>query len=189
MLRINRCQVDNRVKNLSDRVPAPMNPTSKQSAPIQVLNWDDGDVVITPEDEDRFVREAKWAVSACQSALALELFVKKFKQDFLLEVHKWCKKNAEKVQAAFVVPLTNQLQVFVVAKSKRYDFELSDPLSDFEMNLYQNDWPCEILQIPDGSYETLETFFDTEKSIQVYGQSSGPLRQGDEPQEVPRDHL
>ena len=56
---------------------------------------------------------------------------------------------------------------------QRYDFELSDPLSDFEMELYKDGWPCEILQIPDGSSETLETFFDTEKSIQVYGKSSG----------------
>ena len=158
-----------------------MPPTpSKQTGPIQALNWDGGDVLITPEDEDRFVREAKWAVSACQSALAVEHFFKEFKQKFLFEIHKWCEQHRDKVQSAFVVPLPNHFQVFVVAKSDRYDFQLSDPLSDFEMEMYKNDWPCEMLQIPDGTYETLETFFDAKNSIQVYGQSSGTSRESGE---------
>ena len=156
-------------------------PSKQETGPIQALNWNGGDVLITPEDNDRFVREAKWAVSACQSAMALEIYVKEIKHKFLFEIHKWCEQHQDKVQSAFVVLMPNYFQVFVVTKSHRYDFELSDPLSDFEMELFKNGWSCEVLQIPDGSYETLETFFDTEKSIQVYGQSSGTSRESDKP--------
>ena len=61
--------------------------------------------------------------------------------------------------------------VFVVTKNQRYDFSLSDSLADLEMDLSKKAWPAEVLQIPDGSTESLQTFFDPEKAILVYGKS------------------
>ncbi|MCC7424979.1 MAG: hypothetical protein IT428_32305 [Planctomycetaceae bacterium] len=140
--------------------------------PIQ-LKWDGGHVVITPEDEDRFVKEASWAVSACQNKLALERFVRQFKDDFLVTVHSWCVQQGDRVRGAFVpIDAASHLQVFVVTRLPRYDFTLSQALSDLETRLFEKSWPCDVLQIPDGSMESVQTFFDPERSIQVYGDAA-----------------
>jgi hypothetical protein len=48
-----------------------MSSVQSSNKPIQ-LQWNGGAVVITPEDEDRFVKEAQWAVTACQGVLSFE---------------------------------------------------------------------------------------------------------------------
>ena len=66
------------------------------------------------------------------------------------------------------------LQAFVVTKSPRFDFSLSEDISALEAELFERQWPCEVLQVPHGGIETLQTFFDPERSIQVYGDAGGP---------------
>src|SRR5688572_8763935 len=112
------------------------------------LQWDGGNVVITPEDEDRFVRESRWAVTACQSALAAERFIDQFKGEFLPRLREWCQQRDQLVRACFVPFPTSHLTVFVITRATRYDFSLSDDLADLDMELFQRNWPAEILQLP-----------------------------------------
>lgn len=147
---------------------------TERDRPIQ-LKWDAGTVVITPEDENRFVKESKWAVTACQNQLAAERFVEQFKSEFLARVHEWCQEHDDRVLAAYVALTSQHLQVFVVSRLGRYDFSLSDDVSDLESELFEKNWPCEIVQIPAGSIESLQTFFDPERSIEVYGDAIGTV--------------
>ena len=138
--------------------------------PIQ-LHWNGGKVVVTPEDENRFVKEAAWAVSACQSKLAIERYIEQLSAEFFPTVREWCVAHSDRVQAAFVPLPTDHFHVFVVSRSPTYDFELSEPLADLESNLLQKNWPCEVLQIPACDGDALQTFFNPEGSVQVYGEA------------------
>jgi hypothetical protein len=138
--------------------------------PIQ-LRWDDGKVVVTPEDEDRFIQEAGWAVRACQQKLAQDRFVEQFKNEFLLALHGWCESHSDRVRDCYVVPGSAWISVFIVTSAPGYDFDLSDAVADLEMALFEKKWPADVLQIPNAGPESLQTFFDREKAIQVYGNS------------------
>jgi hypothetical protein len=59
-----------------------MNPGLRHKGPVQ-LRFDGGKVVITPEDQDRFVLAADQAVEACQMMNAGLQLREKFAQEFL----------------------------------------------------------------------------------------------------------
>ncbi len=142
---------------------------SATKGPIQ-LHYDAGQVVVTPEDQDRFVMVSRQAVSACQNALAGERFLKQFKDDFLGQLHNWCLEQHGLVDQCYVSfsHTWGYIKVFVVAKSAKFDFALSDSIADLEAKLLDLDWPCDILQIASGAPEELQVFFNPEQSIQVF---------------------
>jgi hypothetical protein len=144
--------------------------------PIQ-LKWDGGHVVVTPEDEDRFVKESVWAVGACQQMLAVERMAEQLKTEFFPMVRRWCEDHADRLETCVVALSPTVFMVFVVTKNRKYDFSLSDALADLEMELAQKSWPAEVLQIPDGSTESLQTFFDPEKAILVYERAAQSIVQ------------
>ena len=144
--------------------------TKAQKGPIR-LTWDDNiPVLITPEDENRFMMESQGAISACQFQMAQRAFLDRFKEKLLPAVHEWCVSHQDQVRACYLT-LTGQVMMgFVVSASRSYDFDLSDPVADLEFQLYQDNWPIEVIQIPNGDPDTVQTFFDPERSILVYGQ-------------------
>jgi hypothetical protein len=159
-----------------------MSSVQSSNQPIQ-LQWNGGAVVITPEDEDRFVKEAQWAVTAYQGLLAFERLFEQFKREFLPTLHDWCGKHAEAVASCYVpLPLAPCIKVFLVGALNKFDFQLSDAVSDFEVELERAGWPTDIVQLPATSSEMLRSFFDPVQSIQVYGNASrAPIESGSQP--------
>jgi hypothetical protein len=119
-----------------------------------------------PEDQDRVVNEAQRALLASQNGLAAERFWRQFVDEFLTPIHQWCHEHHDRVEACYVPFPKDHLRVFVVRRSQRYDFTLSEGLSGMEMDLFEKGWESEINQIPRGR---LEMFFDPAASIQIYG--------------------
>jgi hypothetical protein len=140
----------------------------QSNQPIQ-LRHDGGQVVITPEDQDRFVRDSGWAVSACQGVFAIEKMLDHFAADFLRRLQAWCEQHRERVSACYVPYPTQEIRVFVISASKSFDFGLSDLISDLEMELASANWKADILQLPSSSPEMLQSFFDPSRSFLVYG--------------------
>lgn len=138
---------------------------STEGQPIQ-LGWDGPKVAVAPGDHDRFVKEVQRAVLVGQNGLAIERFWQQFTDEFLPAIHHWCEEHKDRVAACFVPFPKDHVKVFVVRRSQTYDFTLSDDLSDLEMDLFEKQWPSEILQIPRGY---LESYFDPGASIQIYG--------------------
>lgn len=146
-----------------------MSPTTS-TGPIQ-LRYNGGQVVVTPEDKDRFVMGSQHAISACQGAVAFDRFVEQFKNDFLRPLYTWCCEHKDSIQACYVpLPFSSSpIKVFMVAKSAKFDFALSDAIADVELEFQEDRWPCDVLQISSGSPEELQVFFDPAQSLQVYG--------------------
>jgi hypothetical protein len=146
--------------------------------PIQ-LKWDHGAVVITPQDNDKFVMASQRAVAACQGMYAFDRFIEQFKSVFLARLREWCEQHGEHVNACYVpYPFLSTLKVFIVARSPKYDFTLSDPIADLELELDRKGWPSDIVQLSAGSVEDLYAFFDYPESIQVYGDGSRSSSEG-----------
>jgi hypothetical protein len=146
--------------------------------PIQ-LQWDGGKVVVTPEDQDRFVMEAGKAVASCQGMLAFERFFKQFQDEFLAHLHQWCGRNTSRVTACYaLMPTGADMRVFVIGATPRMDFELSDMISDLELEFEEKGWRADIVQLPVSTNEMLMSFFNPAESIQVYGNSSRASDEG-----------
>lgn len=97
----------------------------------------------------------------------------------LPRIRQWCEAHADRVHAAWLpTPPVEHLQAFIVTRSWRYDFELSSDVADLEMDLFQADWPCEVLQVPNAPNATLRSFFDPQQSILIYGNAAGTSAEG-----------
>ncbi len=142
--------------------------------PVQ-LHWSGGQVLVTPEDEDRFVMASRQAISACQGAVILNRALSEFMGSFLAKLHQWCMGQRHTVRACYV-PFQSPscaIKVFMLRQSGEFDFELSDAISDLEVELDAAGWPTDILQIAGSSPEEILSFFDPAQSIQVLDDGNG----------------
>lgn len=140
------------------------------AGPIQ-LHWEGVKAVVAPADQERFARHGSWSGLLYPLDLAVERFRRQLVEEFLPAVRQWCEDHRDKVAACYVPLANNHLKVFVLRKSERYDFTLSDDVTDLEMRLFEMHWPVEILQIPDGPPSTVEAFFKPAASIEIYANS------------------
>ena len=114
---------------------------------------------------------AEQVVSACQHSLAATRFCEQFRNDFLPKLYAWCDEHRKRVRACYipVSPTAGCIKVFVVTASAKFDFELSDLIAELELEMDRKTWNCDILQVGVFDQTGLETFFDPQNSIMVYG--------------------
>jgi hypothetical protein len=135
--------------------------------PVQ-LRFDGGKVVVTPEDQNRFVIAADKAVEACQLMDAGLQLRERFKEEFLTRLFQWCQRHADKINGCYVAIRDGTLTVFVIGASGTYDFDLDDPISELEAEMQDKGWSSDIIQLPADDSDSRRTFFDEETSILVY---------------------
>lgn len=135
------------------------------------LNYSDGMVTVIPEDEDRFIITAQKAVKACRTHDKMEQAVQVFKQEFLKPLHDWCDSRSSNIDSCFLAPpFSRHMEVFVVTRSPKFDFELAKEISSQTIEMVDRGWMVTVIQIPQLIEEEVATFFHKEESIQVYAQ-------------------
>ncbi len=132
------------------------------------LTQADGNVIVEPEDEDRFVLSAQQAVKACQDSHRRDEAVYAFKREFLEPLIDWCRQHKDKVQACYIPIPKGFIQVFMIGASPKYDFALGKELSELELRLADAGWSVSVLQIPASPEEILLAYFKMEGTIEVY---------------------
>ena len=112
---------------------------------------------------------------ACQNQVAVSHVMEHFQKSVLAKLAEWCQSRSASVLACYIpFPFAGTCsKVFIVAKSAKFDFQLSDAIADLEVELDEARWPCDVLQIASGGPEQLQVFFDPEQSIQVFGDGDG----------------
>src|SRR5690348_256648 len=88
------------------------------------LSWNGPKVALSPEDKDRFIKEAQRAFLVGRNGLAFERFWQQFADDFLPAVHRWCQEHHDRVASCYVPFPRDHAKVFVVTRSQSYDFTL-----------------------------------------------------------------
>jgi hypothetical protein len=147
-------------------------------AQVIVLTNNGGNVIVTPDDEDRFVLTAQSAVKACQDHVQQNESIKKFKSEFIRPLMDWCESNAGRIHSTYIPIPIGYVQVFVVGNSERFDFALGEDLANLELQLADAGWRVSILQIPLSSEEELKTYFDPDGALLIYAQLEATQRQG-----------
>jgi len=145
-----------------------------------MLDFRDGNrpVVVAPEDQDRFIMTCEMAAQACRQAMKMQEWREQF-YALLGAVHRWAQRNSPRIDACYVSPIEGGLAVFIVPKAQRYDFELSESLTDLDISL-ASDYPlcrCDVMQIPGADPNRLRTFLDPQKAILIHGQPIRPHSQ------------
>ena len=156
-----------------------MTTADKSRAQIIRLSYtDSGRVLVTPDDEDRFVLTAQNAVKACQDQRRSEEAIKRFKSDLIVPLVDWCKRHVDRVHACYIPVPAGFVQVFIVGASSKYDFALGEQVAALELSLFDAGWRVNVLQIPRAEDEDLQTYFNVEGAIQVYAQLEAAPGQG-----------
>jgi len=143
--------------------------SQKSVAPIRLHFGDQTRVVVTPDDEDRFMTTSAEAAQACRSAQDTLKWKAQF--DALLGcVHLWCKGHAA-VARAYLGFSNDGLKVFILTIGSEYRFDFDDAISELDMELAQKfpRCPTEVLHFPEAPVESLTSFFDAGSALQLYG--------------------
>ena len=151
------------------------------SSPLEPvhLHFAEGKVLITPDDAKRFRIAVSRAVNALQREEDVDEYRMRFQDEYLPRLHSWCLANHEAVRGCYLgLPTPHGLTVFVVGRSKRFDFVLGSKISEFALELEDDGWSSNIIQITHGEPEELMTYFDPESSLEVYAQSEATPGEG-----------
>jgi hypothetical protein len=140
--------------------------------PLHMDARQEGDrlVVLTPDDEDRFVRSCKWVVEASQLGLSRDVWLREL-YGLLSHVQQWAETLADRVKACLAMERDDQIAIFVVPIAGRYDFELSELLTALDLELAEKfrTCPCDVLQMPDKPLDEIEELSGKGLAILIYG--------------------
>ncbi len=134
------------------------------------LSYQDGQVMVTPEDQDVFFISAEKATEACRDAVRMDERITVFKEKFLLPLHAWCVQRADRVAACYLPRPAGHLQAFIVTTSPRFDFKVAEEIAALERELAKAGWRVGVSQLPKAEDRSLATFFTLEGALEVYAQ-------------------
>jgi hypothetical protein len=134
------------------------------------LSYLDGQVMVTPEDQDIFFISAQKATEACRNAVKEGERVAGFVAKFLVPLHQWCVKHADQVAACYIPQPAGHIQTYIVTTSTRFDFGLGEHIAALERNLAKAGWRVGVFQLPKAEKRSLATFFNPEGALEVYAQ-------------------
>ncbi len=143
--------------------------TRARRAPVR-LSFRDGELLVTPKDQDIFFISAEKATEACSHVIRQEERVARFTQEFLVPLAQWCEQHKERISACYLtVPQSAVLLVYVIGANEQYDFGLTGMLSELAFWFEEQGWSVHASQIPRCDVEQLSGFFNPEQALQIYG--------------------
>jgi hypothetical protein len=145
----------------------------QQTEPIHIDANVEGDrwVVLTPDDEDRFIKSCSWVAEASKLGMSHELYLREL-HGTLSHVRKWAEKHSDSVQLCFAMPRNAQIAIYVVPTGGKYDFSLSTELTALDIELAEKfqSCRCDVLQVPD-KREQIDNLTGQNMAILIYGNS------------------
>lgn len=135
--------------------------------PIHLDFRSEQQVVVIPDDKDRFITTAAEAARACKSAENDSDWNRQW-NDFLAHIHAWCKEHSSVVLAGYVSVGDSALNVLICTVDEEYNFDFEDTISDLDIDL-ANRFPLvssEVMQIPNQAGLTSEL---PDEALFVYG--------------------
>jgi hypothetical protein len=117
--------------------------------PIEIHFQSTEQLVVVPDDKDRFVMTMGEAARACQQAESNRDWSQQW-DEMLFQVHEWCKAHEESVLEGYVCVGDAAINIIVCVRSEDYDFGLEDSLAEFDLELSRRFPLCrtEVMQIP-----------------------------------------
>lgn len=128
-------------------------------------------VVVTPDDEDRFMTTAREAAHACSAAEDQKEWQDTFEQ-FLAHLNACCATFGDAVKACYVSAGDDGLRVFMATPGEDYDLSIADRITEIDVDLAKKfpRCPADCVQVPSKPPGSLDSFFSVENSLKVYGE-------------------
>jgi hypothetical protein len=164
-----------------------MESTLEQSPATTViqLTWQqrDGDLVVTPSDQDRFMVKVGRAIEI----LRLRKREEQFSNQFNLLIKRlacWLENHTGIWDRAFLTAGESVLRFIVVRKQVRFDEKATDALSDLGIEI-ANDPDFDLIKLgtralPLASNEALQSFLDCSFTIEFNGDGTRAHRVGEQ---------
>src|SRR5438128_12378603 len=113
------------------------------------LHYQDGKVMVTPEDQDIFFISAEKATEACKDFIRNEERVKRFTDEVILPLQHWSEEHKKQISACFMAfPESAVLPIYMIGAKEQYDFSLTEGLSHLASEFEKNGWSIQASQIP-----------------------------------------
>jgi hypothetical protein len=141
--------------------------TRTKPKPIRLHFESTNQVMVVPDDEDRFFTTESEAARACKQVERSRDWSQQW-NDFLVHVNRWCEAHKGDIEAGYVTVGDSALNVLLFLRRPDYDFGLEDGIADLDLELAEKFPLCtaEVLQIPNQPH--LRAAFQQEV-IAVYG--------------------
>lgn len=147
------------------------------------LNWEekDGNIVVTPSDQDRFLIKVGKAIEILRQHQRQEQFGKQF--DLLLkQLASWLEQYKGRWNRAFLTAGESILRFIVVRAQVEFESDLTDALSDLGIAI-ANDPDLDMIKLsaralPLVPEESFRSFLDDSFAIEFHGERARPHRVG-----------
>ena len=140
--------------------------------PIHLL-WENKElkVMITPQDNDRFVVTVESAILACKAVNSNERFRDQF--NYLLNtLGSWLTAHADKIDQAYLTIRDRGLLFLPIQKSRTYDRVLSESFTDLDLEIANNPAydliELSVLGLPRASEASIASFINQEAPSLIY---------------------
>ncbi len=127
-------------------------------------------IVLTPDDEDRFVRRCGWVVEAAKLGISRDLWLREL-HSLLTHVRRWAEQHAQRIRRCLATQRDAQIAILVEPDSNHFDFTLSDLLTELDLELAEKfqACACDVLQVPHRPLEELHELAGKGEMILIYG--------------------
>ena len=129
---------------------------------VQLDYKKDGTVVVTLEDQDRFVITVQEAVAACRGAKEVLEYRRQFVDGLVPTLKKWLEARKKKVRTAYLTVRDGGILFLVVRKDAAYDGDFTDELTSLELLIAHDPSlkliRVDVLALPDISDEAARSF-------------------------------
>ena len=148
--------------------------------PIQLHFESTNQVLVVPDDKDRFVTTESEAARACRQMEHTKEWSNQW-NDFLVYVNAWCKNHSDSIEAGYVSVGDSALNVLLCLRNQDYDFDLEDAIAELDLELSEKFPLCtaEVMQIPNQpqlraafQQEVIAVYGDGERSPEASGSQS-----------------
>jgi hypothetical protein len=123
----------------------------------------DGNIVVTPQDQDRFVIRVGRAIAILQQAAEAEKFRAQFNL-LLRMLAEWLKEHQDEIAKAYLTDRDGALAFVVVRKSCEYDDDFEDVISALDFQI-ANDPDLDLIRmdtiaLPSAAEAAITSFID-----------------------------
>lgn len=164
-----------------------MDRTLDKSSPAAVmqLTWTqrDGNLVVTPSDQDRFMVKVGKAIEILRQYQREDQFANQFNL-LVKRLAAWLDQHAGRWQRAFLTAGESALRFIVMRRQARFEEEITDALSDLGVEI-ANDPDFSLIKLntralPLASNEALQSFLDSSFTIEFNGDGTRAHRVGEQ---------
>ncbi len=134
---------------------------TRTQAVIQLVHENKDAKVLVETENDRFMLTVQAAIRACQAFSHMDEFTSQFKK-LHAKLTDWINAQNQHIDKAFLTARDSAILLLLVQKSKAFNAEFEDAVTELDMSIAQDEEfgliRLNVLALPAASEESIESF-------------------------------